>query len=303
MLNRDAEIFNLAGQFQLPQVEQATQPLVESGLADILALAFIGCLLLCVALEWRRPCLRPGKKSLKHSYLTNLSTFLLNDITLSLLSIPSLYFIAQQMPGDGLLSGLDDGPAKWALTFLLLDFTLYAWHYATHHFDTLWIFHKVHHSDRVYNVTTGLRFHFGELFLEVLLRVAFIGIMGVSAETVLVCQTVITLFVLFHHTNTHFAGERLLSKLFIVPCLHRTHHSTLRSEHDSNYGAVFSFWDRLFGTLIEREPKAIGLHGVDEQGWLDLVKYGCTTRIQFRQATAPALAPVRAMRRLLAHKS
>jgi sterol desaturase/sphingolipid hydroxylase (fatty acid hydroxylase superfamily) len=68
----------------------------------------------------------------------------------------------------------------------------------------------------------------------------------------------------------------------------------LREEHDSNYGAVFSFWDRLFGTLKEQEPKAIGLQGVDEQGLLDLVKYGFTTRIQFKRSPQLAAARKRA---------
>lgn len=223
---------------------------------------------------------------MRHSYLTNVLTFLFNDITLSLLSIPTLYFVAQQFAGMGLFSSLADGPIKYLLTFVLLDFALYGWHYATHHFDGLWIFHKVHHSDKTLNVTTGLRFHLGELLLEVLVRVAFIGLIGVNANVVLFSQTLITLFVLFHHTNITFPGEKLLSKIFIVPRLHRLHHSAIRSEHDSNYGAVFSVWDRLFGTLKEKDPQAIGLEGVDEQHFADLLKYGLTTALQFKRLPA-----------------
>ncbi len=111
----------------------------------------------------------------------------------------------------------------------------------------------------------------GELILEALVRVAFIGVVGVDAEAVLVNQAVISLFVLFHPTNVSFSGERLLSMVCIVPRLHRLHHSVLREEHDSNYYAVLSFWDRLFATLKER-TQAIGLQGVDEQGLLDLVR-------------------------------
>jgi len=250
---------------------------------DLLAVAFLVFLAVLLMLEKRRPYSRTSIKLLKNSYLTNLCTFLFNDVTLSLLSIPSLYYVARQFSGDGLLSGMEDGPAKFLLCFLLLDFTLYAWHYATHHIDMLWTVHKVHHSDKACNVTTGLRFHLGELILEVLVRVAFVGLAGVAAEVVLVNQAIITLFVLFHHSNIRFSGERLLSTLFIVPALHRLHHSVLRSEHDSNYGAALSVWDRLFGTLKLAEPKAIGLQGVDEQGLVDLVRYGFTPRIQFKR--------------------
>ncbi len=232
---------------------------------DLLALIFVLFLIACVRLEFRRPFLRPGLKMLKKSYASNIFTYLFNDITLSLLSIPSLYFIAQQFSGYGLLSSLEDGPLKYLITFLMLDLTMYVWHYTTHHIDALWVFHKVHHSDKTLNVTTGLRFHIGELFMEVLVRVAFIGIWGVAPDVILVSQTLITLFVLFHHTNVTFPGEKYLAKIFIVPQLHRVHHSVLRIEHDSNYGAVFSFWDRFFGTLNTQEPTAIGLNGVDER--------------------------------------
>jgi len=283
MLNIDENIIPVAG--------QAVQLEGLASTDNLLAVAFLVFLALCLVLEKRRPCLRPSLKLLKNSYFTNFCTFLLNDVTLSLLSMPSLYYVAQSFSDNGLLSGLEDGPAKYLLSFLLLDFVLYAWHYATHHIDTLWTVHKVHHSDKAFNVTTGLRFHLGELVLELLVRVAFIGLAGVSADVVLVNQAIITLFVLFHHSNIRISGERLLSTLFIVPSLHRLHHSELRAEHDSNYGAVFSVWDRLFGTLKEHEPKAIGLQGVDEQGLLDLIKYGFTPRIQFKRK--PQLAEAR----------
>jgi sterol desaturase/sphingolipid hydroxylase (fatty acid hydroxylase superfamily) len=247
---------------------------------DGLALLLVVTLALLWWVEMRRPFLRPGLRALKNSYLTNLETFLFNDITLSVLSIPTLMFVAQQLSGYGLLSQMPEGPLKYGLTFVLLDLALYGWHYLTHHVDALWVFHRVHHSDRVFNVTTGLRFHFGELFLEVLVRVAFIGLIGVSAPVVLVSQTVISIFVLFHHTNIRFRGEDLLSRLFIVPRLHRLHHSVLRAEHDSNYGAVFSLWDRLFGTLQDKEPAAIGLAGVDEQHFVDLLRYGLPDSLQ-----------------------
>lgn len=241
---------------------------------DMLALAVILALAFLFVLEIRRPFLRPGLKALKNSYFTNVVTFLFNDITLSILSIPTLFLLAHPLSGFGLLSPMEDGFLKYALTFVLLDLALYAWHYATHHVDALWLFHRVHHSDRVLNVTTGLRFHLGELFLETLVRLAFIALIGVSAQMVLVSQTLITIFVLFHHTNITFRGERQVAWLFIVPSLHRLHHSVLRSEHDSNYGAVFSVWDRFLGTLREQEPTAIGLTDVGEQDFADLLKFG-----------------------------
>jgi hypothetical protein len=83
-----------------------------------------------------------------------------------------------------------------------------------------------------------------------------------------------TFFVMFHHTNISFMGEKLLGHVIIVPSLHRTHHSTQRCEHDSNYGAVLSLWDRLFGTLSELKPVEIGIKGNSPQDLVNLIKFG-----------------------------
>lgn len=226
---------------------------------DLLALLMILALVAFAFIELRKPYLKPGLQTVKKSYLTNVSLFLFNDITLSVLSIPTLFLAAQQFAGMGLLSRLPDSFIKYALSFVLLDLAMYGWHYLTHHSDWLWRFHKVHHSDVTLNVTTGLRFHLAELLMEALVRVLFIALIGVDAGVVLFTQTIISIFVLFHHTNITFPRERQWAKVFIVPRLHRVHHSMLREEHDSNYGAVFSIWDWLFGTLREQEPAAIGL--------------------------------------------
>ncbi len=82
---------------------------------------------------------------------------------------------------------------------------------------------------------------------------------------VLTSEAIMTLFIMFHHTNISFQGEKRLGNVIIVPSLHRTHHSTQRSEHDSNYGAVLSLWDRLFGTLSELKPAEIGIKGSSPQ--------------------------------------
>jgi len=286
MLNHALDMNRIVGQALDSAQQLVARWVTTARTEDLLALVFILALVGCAHVELRRPFLRPGLKTLKHSYFTNVCTYLFNDVTLSLLSIPSLYLVAHQFSGHGLLASLPAGPMQWLATFLLLDLCLYAWHYATHHIDSLWLFHKVHHSDRSFNVTTGLRFHMGELVLEVFVRVLFIAVTGVSAEVVLFNQALISLFVLFHHTNVTFPYEEFLSRLIIVPRLHRMHHSTLREEHDSNYGAVLSIWDRIFGTLREGEPQGIGLHGVDEQRFIDLIRYGFSVRIPFKRRSA-----------------
>jgi hypothetical protein len=84
---------------------------------------------------------------------------------------------------------------------------------------------------------------------------------------------------MFHHTNSVFKGEKWLGYIFTTPSLHRTHHSTERSEHDNNYGAILSVWDRLFGTVLEVEPKKIGINGYSPLDFVNLVKFGFVEKL------------------------
>ncbi len=229
------------------------------------------------ALEARFGYRNSPAKTTRQSYLTNLGTFILNDTMMSLMSVSSLWALAERFSHWGLLSGISARAWKGVVSFLLLDLTLYLWHRANHRFDCLWIFHKVHHSDRCMNVSTAFRLHFVEVALTTLVKAAFTLLTGVDAAVLLVNEAVITLCVMFHHANIRFAGEHWLARLTIVPYLHRVHHSVKRNEHDNNYGAVFSFWDWMFGTLADLEPAEIGLKHVAGQGVLELIRFGLTS--------------------------
>lgn len=214
------------------------------------------------------------KKAIRQSYLTNLGTFFLNSSLMSVLSVSSLLVIAESFSHQGLLNAMSASLWKMLIAFFLLDLTLYWWHRANHQIDHLWLFHKVHHSDQCMNTSTAFRLHFVEVLLTTVVKGLFIIVMGVEASIVLMNELLITLFVMFHHSNISFKSEAALAQLLIVPSVHRRHHSVLRKEHDQNYGAVLSGWDRWFGTLSLGEPKTIGLQNVQALGFLELVKFG-----------------------------
>lgn len=240
---------------------------------DMNGILFIGVLLLfalLLMLELFRPFRRFGVQIAKASFVTNTSAFLFNNVVLSLLSVSSLFAVAERYSQVGLLAAMDGGIAKGILSFVLFDLVIYLWHAASHRFEPLWRFHKIHHSDKSLNVTTGFRFHVIDLFLELILKCIVVVILGLEAYTVLICELVRMLFVLFHHTNVSFAGERWLSSILITPSLHRLHHSTVRSEHDSNYGIVMSVWDQLFRTRQEGVPEKIGLELIEAENFVQL---------------------------------
>jgi sterol desaturase/sphingolipid hydroxylase (fatty acid hydroxylase superfamily) len=242
----------------------------------LFALAFVAFIAL-VVLEKLRPYRRFANKVGKDSFMTNTYAFVFNNIILTALRATSLFYVAQQFSSHGLLSGMGNHPIKWLVTFLLYDLAIYFWHVISHKSIFLWRFHKVHHSDQSFNTTTGFRFHVFDLFLEILYKCLFVILIGVQANLVLAIESVQLFFIFFHHSNLTFDNEKKMSEFIITPYLHRTHHSTLRSEHDSNYGIVLAFWDKLFGTRKELVPEKIGLDIVVAENFLQLFALGFIT--------------------------
>jgi sterol desaturase/sphingolipid hydroxylase (fatty acid hydroxylase superfamily) len=264
-------------------------PELSAGEARTLAiLAVMTLLFLCEA--WLGTRAAPAQ-TVRRSYFANFGTLIFNDVLMSALSVTSLLAVAERYSDRGILGAVENPLAKTVASFVLLDLLMYAWHRANHAHGWLWMFHKVHHSDLCMNVSTAFRLHFMEVLLTTLVKAAFIVVVGVDAATVALNETAMVLFVMLHHTNISFWGERWLGRVFVVPYLHRAHHSALRSEHDLNLGAVFSLWDRLLGTFTEAEPKFLGLQQlpVHGQGFMELIKYGLT------QVAPPSSDKIKAM--------
>ncbi|MEQ1546607.1 sterol desaturase family protein [Methyloglobulus sp.] len=236
----------------------------------LFGIAILGFIAL-VVMEKLKPYRRFTNKIDKASFITNTATFVFNNVILTALRATSLFFVAQQFSSYGLLSGMgNNNPVKWLFAFLLYDLAIYAWHVASHKYEFLWRFHKVHHSDKSFNTSTGFRFHVFDLFLEIPYKCLFVVLIGVDAYLVLAIETIQLFFIFFHHSNLTFDNEKQLSEVIITPSLHRTHHSTLRVEHDSNYGIVLAFWDKLFDTRKEVVPEKIGLDIIVADNFLQL---------------------------------
>lgn len=236
----------------------------------ILIVAMVGFFLL-LFWEATKPYRKTDRQTQRKSYVVNSQAFIFNNIVLTVLKASSLFYVAQQFSHFGLLSGLSNGFLKWILAFLLFDLGIYAWHWASHRYEFLWRFHKVHHSDKTVNVSTGFRFHILDLFLEIIAKSLFVIVVGVEAYLIIAIELIEMIFIFFHHSNVSLASEKQLSNYIITPSLHRVHHSAERCEHDSNYGIVLSIWDRLFKTRKELVPKKIGLDLIEADNFIQLL--------------------------------
>jgi sterol desaturase/sphingolipid hydroxylase (fatty acid hydroxylase superfamily) len=170
--------------------------------------------------------------------------------------------------------------AQFALSFLLMDLTFYWWHVANHRIPFLWRFHNVHHIDPDLDVSTAFRFHFGEVAFSAAFRIVQVSAIGPSAWMFAVYELVFQMNTAFHHSNIRLPIrlERLLNLILVTPRMHGIHHSQVRTETNSNYSVVFSWWDRLHWTLglnIPQSDLVIGIPGysdpADNRLWNDLL--------------------------------
>ncbi len=140
------------------------------------------------------------------------------------------------------------------LGILAIDLFGYVTHRLLHGVSALWRLHHVHHSDIDIDFTTAVRHHPLEILLTAgLLSGATVAI-GVSPESAVLYQVLATVLDLTSHGNVRIP-QRLdggIRSLLVTPDMHVVHHSARKRETDSNYGTVFSFWDRLFGSYVAK---------------------------------------------------
>lgn len=151
-----------------------------------------------------------------------------------------------------------DTAAGIVLGVLALDLWKYLEHRFMHRFRPLWRFHLVHHSDVEVDFTTTERHHPIETAISSAALYALISTIAVPPLAVAIFVLTGTVVALVSHANLCLPAQvdRILRWLVVTPSVHVIHHHARRAETDSNYGVIFTVWDRLFATY--REPQAAG---------------------------------------------
>ncbi|MGH8686372.1 MAG: sterol desaturase family protein [Burkholderiales bacterium] len=175
------------------------------------------------------------------------------------------------LPGSALaLAALASG-ARWGLlnrlelplwmavpaAAVLLDLTVYFQHVLFHSVPALARLHAVHHADPDFDLTTGIRFHPLEILLSTLIKFAAIAALGAPVLAVLIFEVLLNAAAMFNHANVSLpvSLEPWVRRVLVTPDMHRTHHSVIEAERNSNYGFCLSIWDRWLGTYT-RAPAA-----------------------------------------------
>ena len=167
----------------------------------------------------------------------------------------------------GLLNYYDSLPLSLYIIIgiLLLDLIgAYLPHYVQHKVKFLWKIHLVHHSDHKVDTTTANRHHPFESIVRYLFTLVGVALLGANMGLVFLYQSLSVILSQFNHANINInpSFDKYLSFFIVTPNMHKVHHHYVMPYTDSNYGNIFSFWDRLFGTFKTLNPSKI-IYGVD----------------------------------------
>ena len=199
------------------------------------------------------------------NFFFTLTTIIIN-FTLAFLLLGTADWV--QANNFGIINWLPIEIPLWLYVFLgvlFLDFFgAYLAHFTEHKIKPLWMVHLVHHSDHKVDTTTANRHH----PLESIIRFAFtlfgVLIVGAPIAIVMIYQSLSLVFTQFTHANIKMSRslDKLLSYFIVSPDMHKVHHHNLLPYTDSNYGNIFSIWDRLLGTYKYLDRDKI-VYGVD----------------------------------------
>jgi len=195
-----------------------------------------------------------------------------NNIALSCLNSALSYLL---LPGGGLESlqrVAGAAAALWdpirghwaieiALGFLVFDLIAYWLHRFAHAVPIFWRIHRVHHSDLDVDVTTSYRHHPLEVVYVNAWLIAPYMLLGIPWYVLATYSVIASGIAALQHGNVQLAPrwEDWAERIFVTTDMHRVHHSVAIEDQNANYGAVFSIWDRAFGTYNGRASRRAGL--------------------------------------------
>lgn len=224
------------------------------------------CLSLSWILEGSFPLFTTNYKKWKHAgiNLVFLSFSMILNVVFGLITLGIFAWTATNEFG---LLYLIDAPIWLELLLAVMFLDLVAqWvaHYFLHKFKWMWKMHMVHHSDTMVDATTGTRHHPGDYALRECYALVAIVITGMPLAYYLFYRITTILFTYITHANISLPKwlDKTMSYVFVTPDMHKFHHHFERPWTDTNFGNIFSIWDRMFGTFVYEDPKQIK-YGLD----------------------------------------
>ena len=207
-----------------------------------------------------------------HRVIKNICLQLIDLLIIPAVRIAVLFYISHVFGSEN----YSDGILKAIGAILMIDFVSYLSHILMHKFERLWRFHRIHHIDEFLDVSSAFRFHFFENMFSLLNRACLSIVFVLSPKFMAIFLLFESLVVIFQHSNIKLSEKvnTFVGYIFVTPHIHRIHHHYQLPYTDTNFGTIFSFWDRMFGTYcnsLSNEETVIGLEDYNEQPLLRLL--------------------------------
>jgi len=228
----------------------------NASLLNLLSLVPFFAFLLLLILQFIKPRRDPCLSGINRIF-HNLFLFLVNTVILRML-VPLTLVVAAKwatMQQIGLFNVIViDDWIVCLLAVVILDFAVYWQHVLSHKWSWLWRLHKVHHADQDMDVTTAFRFHPIELVISLLYKSAIVILLGAPVVAVILFEMFMFIGPAFNHSNIRIPAwlDSRLRWVIATPDVHRSHHSVVASERNTNYGFFLIWWDKLFSTYTQR---------------------------------------------------
>ena len=206
---------------------------------------------------------RKWRHALPNLFFT-LTTIIINFLLAFLLLKTADWTVANDF---GIINWLPEMPL-WlyvVVGVMLLDFIgAYLAHYVEHKVKPLWMIHLVHHTDHNVDTTTANRHHPLESVIRFIFTLFGVLLIGAPIGIVMLYQSLSLIATQFGHANIKLPRkvDEVISYVLVSPDMHKVHHHYRLPYTDSNYGNIFSIWDRMFGTYMKIDREAI-IYGVD----------------------------------------
>ena len=149
----------------------------------------------------------------------------------------------------------------YGIAFIALDFAGYWVHRLNHEINFMWNNHIIHHSSEEFNLACALRQSISTIFRLFAIFLLPAAILGVPPQVIGIVAP-LHLFAQFWYHTQHIKRIGFLEKIIVTPSHHRVHHAINKEYLDKNYGQIFIFWDKWFGTYQEELDSVPPVYGV-----------------------------------------
>jgi len=234
------------------------------------SLLFWAVIIAVMLIEFWRPRRVLGH-SIRKRWLSNFFIAFINNFfgkwMQTVLAVATALYAANN--GIGLLNWLELPPFVVLVSSLLvLDLLRYCVHRLYHNVPLLWRLHRLHHTDMDVDFSTQFRIHPLENFTTAFITIPVIVLVAPSVEGVIAHKLIFVVVAFFAHSNVRLPNwfEKYARYVVTTPDLHKVHHSTTIAESNANFGALFTFWDRMFGTYVDKPALGVAKmeYGVKE---------------------------------------